>query len=220
MRTRSLAVVFGLMFALASCGPVPTATPTPGPTATPAPPTPTALAEGYSAGLAPGPAPELGCLGDTPWFFANPARECPRPVLFSATAWQSFERGIMVWSAEGGRTYVMLDDGAPLKPYFLVWDTSGTGMPQPDPNIVPPPGFYQPELGFAKFWRGLAPGSEWVREALGWATAPEAAYSGMWQCNAAGDESARCYFTGPRDEVIALSNGAGTTWTYVQGPMR
>ncbi|NJN54589.1 MAG: hypothetical protein HC804_07420 [Anaerolineae bacterium] len=99
-------------------------------------------------------------------------------------------------------------------------DPTGMGIPQPDPTIVPPSGLYQPELGFAKFWRGLVPGSQSVRDQLGWALAPEEGYSALWQCNTATDSSARCYFTGPHDEIISITSGDAHYWNYWQGPVR
>ncbi len=126
----------------------------------------------------------------------------------------------MVWSQEGGRTYVLVDDGSPFKLYQVVTDSGGSYLPDPDPNLAPPPGFYVPVLGFAKFWRGLVPGAEWVRQRLGWATAPEVAYSALWQCNKSSGDAARCYFTGSRDEIIAITGGGVPYWNYWQGPVR
>jgi len=141
-------------------------------------------------------------------------------VLNTWAVWQPFEHGLMVWTQEGGRTYVLLDDGAPLKPYVPVSDPLGLPLPGPDLAIVPPEGLHQPELGFALFWRGLVPGHAWVRERLGWATAPEAAYSGLWQCSTADAGAAsRCYLNGPRDEIIVLAANA-PWWAYVQGAVR
>jgi hypothetical protein len=133
---------------------------------------------------------------------------------------QRFEDGNMVWFQDEGRTLILLDDGSPFRPYVRATDTSGAPLPGPDPSIVPPEGRYQPELGFAKFWRGLVPGYEWVRPALGWALEPEVAYSAFWQCNTAEGDGARCYFNGPRDEIIALTNGGALYWNYWQGPVR
>lgn len=227
MRKITLATLF--MFMLAGCQagtPVPQtptllqASPTPPPPArSPLPPTPTALAEGLVARLAtPDPSPD--CPDHYPWFFDNRARECAAMVLNTWTVLQPFEHGLMVWSQEGGRTYVFIDDGSPLKPYYEVSDPATAPLPGPDLSIVPPAGLYQPELGFAKFWRGLAPGSGWVRERLGWALALETPYSAFWQCNTASDASARCYFNGPRDEVIAMTRGDALYWNYWQGPVR
>jgi hypothetical protein len=133
---------------------------------------------------------------------------------------QSFEHGLMAWFQGGGRTYVLTEDGSLFKPYQEAIDSGNLPLPDADPNIVPPSGLYQPVLGFAKFWRGLVPGYEWVRERLGWATAPEVGYSAFWQCNNASGDSARCYFTGPRDEIIVMTQGSVRYWNYWQGPVR
>lgn len=191
----------------------------PSPTAMPA--TPTALAEGWFAGAAT-PDPSANCPDGYPWFFANPAQgnECASTVLNTWAALQRFEHGLMLWTQEGGRTYVLVDDGSPFKPYREVSDPAGLPFPAPDPSLEPPEGLYQPELGFANFWRGLVPGSEWIRPALGWATEPEAQYSAFWQCNTAPGEDARCYLTGPRDEILALARGPARYWAVVQPPVR
>ncbi|MGQ0601725.1 MAG: hypothetical protein ACT4QE_08525, partial [Anaerolineales bacterium] len=183
-----------------------TSSPTPPPTAqvssvTPAPPVPptaTSLAEGLPIRLAT-PDPSPNCPEHYPWFFNNTANECATTVLNTWGVLQWFERGLMVWFQEGGRTYLLLEDGSLFKPYVEATDAANSPLPETDPNIVPPDGRYQPVLGFGKFWRGQVPGYEWVRERLGWATAPEVGYSALLQCNNTLSEAARCYFTGPRD---------------------
>jgi hypothetical protein len=192
---------------------------------------PTTLADAIATRMATS-NPNPACPDHYPWFFANPADECASYVLNTWAVLQPFERGLMVWFQEGGPTYVLIDDGSPFKPYRLVSDPSAAELPGPDPNLIPPTGLYQPELGFAKFWRGLAPGSEWVRERLGWALAPEVAYSSFWQCNtaapfspaasasASADDAARCYFSGPRDEIIVMARGGAQYWNYWQRPVR
>jgi hypothetical protein len=197
---------------------LPPATPTLTPEDT-AVPTPTSFADGLTVRLGT-PDPNPNCPNHYPWFFDNPADECADFVHNTWTVLQPFEHGLMVWPQEPGRTIVFLDDGSPFKPYVYVSDPLGLPFPDPDPSIVPPEGLYQPERGFALFWRGLVPGSEWVRQRLGWATAPETAYSAFWQCNTATAEAARCYFNGPRDELIAYTNGGVQHWTYVQTAVR
>jgi hypothetical protein len=198
----------------------PTDTAPPQPTLAPTePPTPTALVEGLGARLGT-PDPSPNCPEHYPWFFENPAAECADFVLNTWTVWQPFERGVMVWMQERGRTFVLVDDGSLFKPFRVVVDTQGLPFPEADPSIVPPEGLYQPERGFALFWRGLAAGSEWVREALGWATEPESAFSGLWQCNRAEGDGARCYFIGPRDEIVALAVGDAAYWNYWQRGVR
>lgn len=190
-------------------------------TATPLPtlPTATALFEGVVTRLAT-PDPSLDCPAHYPWFFDNPARECATTLLHTWAVMQPFEHGLMVWFQEGGHTYIFLDDGSLFKPYQEVSDSGALDLPVPEPGLAPPAGFYQPELGFARFWQGLAPGSEWIRPRLGWALAPEEGYPVLWQCNDALDHTARCYFNGPRDEIISLTRGGALYWNYWQGPVR
>jgi hypothetical protein len=244
MRTGWLALV--LAFGLAACrgGPATPVTALPPPvqgTASPAPitaeaatqapavvaptavatpvPSPTSLAEGLAAGARP-PGASANCPGDSAWFFDNRADECADTLLNTWAVWQPFERGLMLWFQEGGRTYVLRDDGSLFKPFAQVRDLQGLPMPEADPELAPPPGLYQPVHGFALFWRGLVPGHEWVRQELGWATAEETGYSAFWQCNTGEGNLARCYFNGPRDEVISLTMGSGQYWNYWQTAVR
>ena len=186
--------------------------------ATSAPATPTSLAEGLTVRLTT-PDPSPNCPDHYPWFFENPAQECAATLLHNWSVMQPFEHGLMLWTQEGGRTYVLVDDGSAFKPVQIVSDPQGLPFPGPDPSIVPPEGLFQPELGFALFWRSVVPGHEWVRERLGWATAPETAYPGFWQCNTADGNAARCYINGPRDEILVFAGGA-PYWNYVQTAVR
>jgi len=214
-----------LAFALVGCGinaatPTPMLLPPPVVTAAPlSPPTPTSFIEGLPARLST-PDPSPNCPERIAWFFNNSVAECAGQALTTWAVLQRFERGVMVWFQEGGRTFILHDDGSLLRPVYEASDGSDTPLPQADPNIVPPQGMYQPVLGFGKFWRGLVPGYEWVRERLGWATAPELGYSALLQCNTAGGPAARCYFTGPRDEVLVMTRGIDRYWNYWQGPVR
>jgi hypothetical protein len=193
---------------------------TPAPGQTPGAPTPTSFAEGLTARLGtPNPAPNCADH-NTPWFFNNLAQECAGAPLNTWASFEPFEHGAMVFIAEGGHTYVLLDDGSLFKPYQEVIDPDPHALPAPDPSLVPPAGLFQPTLGFGKFWRGLVPGTDWVRQRLGWATAPEVGYSALWQCNTASGDADRCYFTGPRDQVVALTRGSAPYWAYWQGPVR
>lgn len=213
-------IVFLLMGCQNEAPATATATPPLLPTVAPVtavPPTATSLAEGWVTQFS---TPDPTCPEQSPWFFHNPAQECATTLLNTWAVMQPFEHGLMVWFQEGGRTYVFLDDGSLFKPYQEVSDPGGTAVSAPDPAITPPPGLYQPELGFARFWQGLVPGSEWIRPQLGWALAPEVGYSALWQCNNATDHTARCYFTGPGDEIIVLSRGEGRYWNYWQEAVR
>jgi hypothetical protein len=185
------------------------------PTAAPA----TSLAQGAAIRLGtPNPSPD--CPDHTPWFFNNPGRECATLPVNSWAVMQRFERGLMIWFQSSGETDILLDDRSPLKPYHGAVDTAGVAEPPgPDPALSPPAGLSQPVRGFAKFWRGLVPGYDWVRPALGWAIGDESGYSALYQCNTASDPAAaRCYFNGPFDEIIALSHGPDGQWAYAKPP--
>lgn len=120
------------------------------------------------------------------WFFANPPDECAKSsVLESRAAAQPFEHGAMIWLEATQTIFVLLDQPQQGYPYTEVADPWKPGMPESDPTIVPPAGFYQPVRGFGVLWRGEA--DDWpatIRQDLGWATAPEAEYTGAFQCNA------------------------------------
>ena len=182
-------------------------------------PRPTALGEGLITRLAT-PDPNPNCPDHYPWFFVNPAEECAATLLNTWSSFETFEHGLMLWTEEGGHTYVFIDDGSPFRPYQEVADFQGLPLPEADPSLSPPSGLYQPLLGFGKFWRGLVPGAEWVRGRLGWATAPETSYSALWQCNTSSGDAARCYVNGPRDEVLVLARGSAQYWTYWQRAVR
>ncbi|MBL8093158.1 MAG: hypothetical protein JNL73_03240 [Anaerolineales bacterium] len=182
-------------------------------------PGPTALAEGLTVRLStPDPSPD--CPEHYPWFFDNRAEECAAPVLNTWAALQRFEHGLMVWFQQDGLTYVLVDDGSLFKPYDLAVDTGESYLPGLDLDLTAPNGLTVPEGGFEKFWRGRVPGYEWVQPQIGWATAPETGYSALWQCNTAELDAARCYFTGPSDEIIVLSQGSSRYWNYWQTGVR
>jgi hypothetical protein len=56
-------------------------------------------------------------------------------------------------------------------------DTWTPDQAERDPELTPPPGRYQPIRRFGKLWRE----NENVRERIGWATAPEQGFTGVWQ---------------------------------------
>jgi hypothetical protein len=106
------------------------------------------------------------------WFFAGGPKECPSgPAITSPGAEEHFERGAMVWVRALDRIYVLYGDGQPPR-WEVFTDEFEEGMPESDPNIVPPPGLYQPIRGFGKLWRE----KPWVRDRLGWAVDQEVGF--------------------------------------------
>lgn len=161
------------------------------------------------------------------WFFSNPPAACPMaPALTSLAAAQHFEHGLMIWLQVSGRIFILY--GTPSRPSVTVNgfslsseeypDLWKTGLPESEPNIVPPPGYYQPIRGFGMVWRGESSKREGipsVREGLGWALEPEFGFKGAYQCDAA-LRYPDCYLRGPDGDVIVLPYGGG--WHVWNGP--
>ncbi len=222
MRWRLLAILSMLVTGCGSAANTATQAGTDTPAAIPtmtALPGPTALAEGLTTRLAT-PDPSEDCPDHYPWFFENKASECAQTVLNTWAALQRFEHGAMVWFQEGGLTYILVDDGSLFKPYDVAVDTGDSYLPGLAPDLAAPAGRVIPKGGFEKFWRGRVPGYDWVQPQLGWALSDEIGYSALWQCNTAELDAARCYFTGPNDEVIVLAKGSAQYWNYWQLAVR
>jgi hypothetical protein len=89
-------------------------------------------------------------------------------------AWQPFQRGAMLWLEETREVWVLEDDGH----WERFPDTWTEDQPASDPNLVPPPGLFQPVRGFGKVWREALGGPA---AAVGWAVAPEQGRQALWQ---------------------------------------
>jgi hypothetical protein len=101
------------------------------------------------------------------------ASGCPKETSFTASAQQPFENGFMIWLEASRTIYVFYyPQGSSYPTYEVYIDNFEEGDPESDPAFVPPPGLYQPIRGFGLIWRL----DQSVRERLGWATAPEAAF--------------------------------------------
>jgi hypothetical protein len=155
------------------------------------------------------------------WFFPNPpANDCPAsPPNYTTMAAQHFEHGLMLWTQFNDRIFILYDDNpdAHFRHWTIVSNAWLPGLPESDPNIVPPPGYYQPVRGFGVAWRdeqGYA--GHRVRDRLGWATDAEFPMSGAYQCNAA-FKYRTCYVTGP-GEVVYVLEPEGAGWLAWAGP--
>jgi len=98
---------------------------------------------------------------------------CPFTQKFQVnSAFQSFERGVMVWRGDEPSIYVLFNDGT----WQEFPDTWNVGDPDPVPSEQPPQGLFVPLHGFGKIWEELGGIS-----GLGWATAEEVSYLGQWE---------------------------------------
>lgn len=150
--------------------PTPTRTPTrkPTPTATKAPPPPTCVGEAdprlLEAWKMLGAEAGMGCA----YTFAE---ESPWAV-------QPFEHGLLYWHGAAQEIIALLEDGR----WLTFEDLWREGMPTESCQAQPPADRYLPIRGFGHLWCREAS----LRDALGWATAPEQGFQGVYQTFAKG----------------------------------
>lgn len=99
---------------------------------------------------------------------AEGEKGCVNPSQGIQGAQQLFQNGMMIWRADTGEIWVLIDGEARLTVYE---DTYVEG--EPDPTATPPDTFFAAKRGFGKVWAEM--GGE--NSALGWATAPESQIS-------------------------------------------
>jgi hypothetical protein len=158
----------------ATTQPPPTDTPTPLPTATDVLPTDTPVTP-TDTPVPPTATPTPGCgLPTDPTLapiWERGKQGCPAASsAITWAAWESFERGYMLWRSDTDHVYVLsLQDGT--NPSAGTWQLYTEKWPGSDPDGVglsPPPGLYEPVRGFGWLWRTYlgGPGSElgWARE--------------------------------------------------------
>ena len=203
--------------------PLPTATSAPTATEPPASPTPQVVLTPTAVPPTRVP-PPTQAASPTPcaftWFVSNPPKECPgQAPIYSQTVAEHFEHGVLIWREKpdfyGSQIYAFFYDNK--WPYWNPTnDQWRPTLPEYDPNIVPPAGFFQPVRGFGMFWRnayfGAAVGS--ARDRLGWATDPEFNLGQLpMQCRISADRSYGCLVAGPDNLVFDIEpNNAWSLW--------
>jgi hypothetical protein len=103
---------------------------------------------------------------------------CPTAPAYNLTlVSQSFQTGAMVWRTTK-EIYVIQTKNSLADTFWHFPDTWHDGLPESDPALSPPSaGLVQPIRGFGLLWRT----NSTIKGALGWATASEQQYQGMWQ---------------------------------------
>jgi serine/threonine-protein kinase len=158
---------------------IPTSTPTSSPTVSPTPALAAALPPTDTPTTIPSATP---CpLLDAPEFTGLLANEnlreqlgCPRAAAGNTpSAWQSFERGAMLWRSDANLIYILEPDSR----WRSLGDKWREGDLDFDPNLVAPADLRQPVRGFGLVWREQ-PG---VREELGWAVSEELGFIALLQ---------------------------------------
>ncbi|GAB4446995.1 MAG: hypothetical protein OHK0015_50750 [Chloroflexi bacterium OHK40] len=128
---------------------------------------------------------------------------------------QYFERGVMVWAGQnfGSRVYTIRTSPLPV-----VWKSFADRWTEGQPetaDLTLPPGLLEPKRGFGKVWREQPE----IREALGWAVAPERGDSGVVQpyyTNGIELTGAAIYMSGTN--TVYLFGPNGQTWAFGRSP--
>lgn len=127
------------------------------------------------------------------------------------TAYQTFERGLMVWVSQVGTSgqpgiYVFYNNNT----YQRFADTWRDGIDLASTGAVAPDGLLEPIRGFGKIWRE----SGGVRDRLGWATRSETGSNGTIQVFERGE---MVYIQATGQTYIAVAGTPGT-WSAVSIP--
>lgn len=149
-----------------------------------------------------------------PYFFGPGPEACPDgPAVSKTVVEQPFEGGRLLWipNEAGAIIFTLFADGQ-----VYAWgDLWAPGQPESDPSLTPPAGRFQPVRGFGLFWRQ----TDWVRERLGWALAPERGYATEYQTEQGGvDSKGGSYFLRAADgRVIQITyHYVPTHWRYLE----
>ncbi|MBI1278609.1 MAG: hypothetical protein GC179_10830 [Anaerolineaceae bacterium] len=127
------------------------------------------------------------------------ADQCPATQAKNVdTAFQPFEKGMMLWRGDTRKIYVLFNDGTwqALDDTYQEGDNLGTDQP--------PQGLIKPINGFGKVWFQIAGIS-----VLGWATAPETSYKATWEMYPLVDANQMVlvpHFTLPDGRIVRIGN--------------
>jgi hypothetical protein len=148
------------------------------------------------------------------WFFAPAPDACPTaPAQPTPLIEEVFERGRMLYIEQSGLVYTLFNDGQ--SPAWIRFEDryDPTVHPESADNFVPPPGFYQPLAILGFVWRG----NDTVRNRLGLALQPEAAYEGFIQAALTPDGEENLYVNSVDGSVLQLLPG-GEAWQIIAAP--
>lgn len=152
------------------------------------------------------------------WFFDNPPDYCPASAAVSSAGMsQHFERGYMIQVETLGKIFVLLDEYEPTLAQRELWfeeqDSWQPGMPETDPDLSPPSGYYQPRRGMGLVWRS---GENQWRDKLGWAVASEVEYRVTYQ-HSARQKNGATFLSGPGGEIMELAFAGAPAWSLWTG---
>lgn len=162
------------------------------------------------------PAPASTPCQYTMFFPFNNDGICPGQPTTSEAAYQPFEHGFMIWTRNNGDIWVFVDadPGKQYRPDWMHFGESSYAKFAPSQSAAPP-GKVKPINGFGLVWANLTGQySDPLKTELGWATAPETAYTTtvqMW----ARAMHVHEYLSLPDGRIVdAYSGLAGIYWWW------
>jgi hypothetical protein len=130
--------------------------------------------------------------------FSNTYDGCPMSQATTPAAYQTFERGLMVWRGDTRQIFVLYGNGT-----YMVYPDTWTADQPVDSGEMPPGGLILPAHGFGKVW-AEQPG---VRDGLGWATSQESSYTAKVEVYfVPGDDNAT-YLNTPDGRTLIIGRG-------------
>jgi hypothetical protein len=150
---------------------------------------------------------------DLPW-----AAWCPNPPQTTLAAFQAFEGGHMIWRADTGQVYVLLQPAGPeLPPAWVACVPRHEAVP-----VDALPGRYPPDEHFQQAWASLTE----LWRSLGWGVTPEQTFTLTAQLSLSpGDTMSQnddLYLSWPDGRIARLlvylgapNHASGPAWSFV-----
>lgn len=123
----------------------------------------------------------------------------PNQTVSVYAAFQQYENGFMIWRSDTGEVNVFTGSGGG---FFYAYPQSFLDSVSDNPFGSAPANRVRPINGFGRVWGNV----EWVRGSLGWATAPEQAYT----TQVATAQGSLASFSLPNGRIVSITSGS--TW--------
>ena len=136
----------------------------------------------------------------TEWFQDGLSEWCPYANAYDVVedaVYQAYEGGETVSYRNLSR--VIFDEPANSCRDYVSGEQLNPGVDVPDP----PDGQFEPEPSFAHLWLGSLPGTEGLRERLGWPIAPPESFVMVQQCERTRDGLGRCFVSMPDGRILS-----------------
>jgi hypothetical protein len=132
------------------------------------------------------------------------------PPTSTQAAYEPFERGFMIWRQDNQTIYALIN-GAGFSLYQY-----DSYISLPSPTDIAPAGRYTPINGFGKVWNGEVYFGALIRDKVGWATAPEQAYTAQvssYNVASVAKPDSHTIISLPNGRTVDMGSAFGS-WSY------